>query len=352
VRSSGRIPKEIPILLIGSDLDGKVFSEATHTVLLSLHGAGIVSRHKLSPEQELILRSPDRNMEAEIRIVGQLGSQQGIYTYGVAFVDTTLKFWEIDFPPLSSVEMERGLLSLVCNSCKSLEKIDETGIEADICATGGGVLRFCQLCGTTTLWKPAQPQTLHAVHRETSPPAFGVQIPLFPSAFVAPPVGSAAPASSLPPAPLPAAPKPSFYATARPAPQTSEAPSKESADSELVVERLGAVLTLPPPVESGPPRVNRRKHARIKVTYSACVRHPDRGDDIVPCEDMSRGGLRFKSRKSYYDRSLVEIAVPYTPGQPALFVPAQIVFIQELPEQHLFRYGVAYLQLPKPGKHF
>src|SRR2546430_9005892 len=27
VRSSGRIPKEIPILLIGSDLGGKVFSE-------------------------------------------------------------------------------------------------------------------------------------------------------------------------------------------------------------------------------------------------------------------------------------------------------------------------------------
>src|SRR5206468_1224536 len=29
VRSSGRIPKEIPILLIGSDLGGKVFSEHT-----------------------------------------------------------------------------------------------------------------------------------------------------------------------------------------------------------------------------------------------------------------------------------------------------------------------------------
>ena len=43
VRSSGRIPKQIPILLIGSDLDGKVFSESTNTVLLSLHGAGIVS---------------------------------------------------------------------------------------------------------------------------------------------------------------------------------------------------------------------------------------------------------------------------------------------------------------------
>jgi len=109
---------------------------------------------------------------------------------------------------------------------------------------------------------------------------------------------------------------------------------------------------LPPPLESDAPQVNRRKHARVKVSCSACVRHPEHGDDIVTCEDMSRGGLRFKSRKRYYDRTLIEVAVPYTPGQPALFIPAQIVFFQELPEQQLFRYGVAYLQLRKPTNHF
>jgi PilZ domain-containing protein len=221
VRSSGRIAKEIPIFLIGSDLDGKVFSEPTNTVLLSLHGAGIVSRHKLSPEQELILRCPERNIEAEIRVVGQRGSQQGI------------------------------------------------------------------------------------------------------------------------------------YASTRPLPQTS-APSQSMgypAGSDLVVERLGAVLTLPPPPELEAPRANRRKHARVKVSYSASVRHAERGDDIVTCEDMFRGGLRFKSRKRYYDGTLIEVTVPYTRGPPAIFVPAQIVFFQELPEQQLFRYGVAYLQFPKLSNH-
>jgi hypothetical protein len=43
VRRSGRIPREIPILLIGSDMEGTVFSEETKTVMISLHGAGIVS---------------------------------------------------------------------------------------------------------------------------------------------------------------------------------------------------------------------------------------------------------------------------------------------------------------------
>ena len=365
VRSSGRIPKQISILLIGSDLDGKVFSESTHTVLLSLHGAGIVSHHKLSPEQELILRCPDRNIEAEIRVVGQLGSQQGIYTYGVAFVDPTLKFWDIDFPPLSPADMERGLLSLICNSCNSLEKIDETGIEADICSTGGGVLRFCPRCGTTTFWKPAQPHTLHPLSPESLPPAPDAQMPLFPGSV--PPASSPPPAlplpsvpplppalaSALPPAPVPPAP-PSFYASAQPFPPTSSpSPSAHNpGDSHLLVERLG-IATMPPP-ELEVPRVNRRKHARVKVSYTACIRHPDRGDDLVTCEDMSRGGLRFKSRKHYYDRALIEVAVPYIPGHPAIFVPAQIVFFQELPEQQLFRYGVAYLQLPKPkpGSNF
>jgi len=159
VRSSGRIPKEIPILLIGSDLGGKVFSEHTSTILLSLHGAGVLSRHKLSPEQELVLRWPERNKETEIRVVGQVGSQDGHHTYGVAFFDQDLNFWEIDFPPVSAAQRELGLLSLICSHCKTLEKVDDSGPEADVCATNEGVLRFCKRCGSSTLWKPASAVT-------------------------------------------------------------------------------------------------------------------------------------------------------------------------------------------------
>jgi hypothetical protein len=108
VRITGHIPEEVPILLIGSDLDGKIFSEPTNTVLLSHHGAGIVSHHKLSPEQELILRCPDRNSETAVRIVGQLRSSNGIHTYGLAFVDPHLNFWSSEFPPLTPAEIAAG----------------------------------------------------------------------------------------------------------------------------------------------------------------------------------------------------------------------------------------------------
>ena len=41
-RRSGRLSKQIPIVIIGADEEGRVFSEETHTVVVSLHGAGIV----------------------------------------------------------------------------------------------------------------------------------------------------------------------------------------------------------------------------------------------------------------------------------------------------------------------
>lgn len=331
VRRSGRIPKELPILLIGDDLGGKVFSEHTKTVVLSLHGAGILSTHKLSPEQELILRWPEHNKETEIRVVGQLGSHDGIHTYGVAFVDPKVNFWGLEFPPVSLFERELGLLSLACNSCKTLEKIDDTGIEADICATNEGVMRFCKRCGASTLWKLAT----NVISPEPVSPANG-QMPLFPSSSPqTPPLRP--PASSETPAPAPAF-TPSPAAPSPPA-------SAYAAYPEFHEQPRAIVLTAPPPEKSAAPRVNRRKHPRVKVNYSACVRHPQcDGDDIVLCEDMSKGGLRFKSRKKYFPQALIEVAVPYQTGQPAIFVSAQIVYAEELPEQQLFRYGVQYLK--------
>src|SRR5260370_12331874 len=289
------------MLLIGRHWDGRGCSEATKTVVLCQHGASIVSRHKLSPEQELILRLPERHKEAVICVIGQMGCQNGSYTYGVEFCDPNLNFWEIEFPPLAPEEIEAGLLSLVCSSCKTLEKINGTGIEADVCAANDGVLRFCKRCGTSTLWRPVL-----TVMNQESASAEAEPFPL-----------SSAPG-------IPASPQP-------PAPP-------------------GAVLTLSPHAlaNSPAPRAQRRKHSRVKVTYSACIRNPEGGDDIVTCQNMSKAGLCFKSSKQYSAQCLIEVAVPYAPGQPAIFVPGQIVFVEELPEQRLFCCGVQYIKPSKP----
>jgi hypothetical protein len=63
-RRSGRVAKEIDIVLLGTDTTGKVFSEETKTVVLSPHGAGVVTRYRFSPDELLTLRLAGTAKEA------------------------------------------------------------------------------------------------------------------------------------------------------------------------------------------------------------------------------------------------------------------------------------------------
>jgi len=118
MRRSGRISLAVPILIIGTDEEGRVFSEETSTVVLSRHGAGIISKEKLMAEQELVLREVATNREAEVRVVGEIAQQGSMHTYGVAFVDDTLDFWQRDFPPAPGWKERPEVLTLECGGCK------------------------------------------------------------------------------------------------------------------------------------------------------------------------------------------------------------------------------------------
>jgi hypothetical protein len=280
MRRSSRIPKEIAILLVGSDMEGKVFSEETKTVVLSRHGAGIVSQYKLVPEQELIVRRLDTNNETEIRVVGQIGSQSGSFTYGVAFLDPSVNFWGIEFPSLTESERLANRALVECSSCKRREAVEHSDLEGDVFAINEGIVRFCKQCGSSTFWKKASGGPYDVA---VSPESAREQQPLSP-------------------------------------PMSAPGTQKTAVLPE-----------------------NRRKYARTKVNCKACIRQSGQTLDVVVCEDMSRGGLCFKSRKRYFARSTIEVAVPYAPGGQSIFVHAQIVYVQELTEEKLFRCGVAYL---------
>ena len=283
LRRSSRIPKEIPILLVGSDMEGKVFSERAKTVLLSRHGAGIVSEYKLSAEQELILRSLETNSEAEVRVVGQLGAVGNSFTYGVAFLNQNIDFWGIKFPPVSQSEKDANRVVLQCASCKARETVEQSDLESDVYLVNEGIVRFCKSCGSSTFWKRAD---------ETGE-------------------GEAAPQQ---------------FDEAQDFP---ESPPEESIDS---------------PADLKPTLVseNRRKHVRTKVNFKGCIRSFAHGDDIVACEDISRAGLRFRTRKHYSVKSDIEVAAPYSPGSLNIFVRGQIVHVEQVPGEKYFRCGVAY----------
>jgi hypothetical protein len=280
-RRSNRIAREIAILLVGSDMEGKVFSEQTKTVLLSRHGAGIVSQYVLSAEQELILRRLDTDKEVEVHVVGQLGHHGESHTYGVAFLDAEVDLWGVDFPSMTDSEKEASRVLLQCSSCKAREMLEQSDLESDVYLVNEGIVRSCKTCGSSTIWKRAAEDAGGEPARlETTPP-----------------------------------------------------------EAE---ERAEPVETLPASSPDPAPTENRRKHVRTRVNFKAYIRSYAFGDDIVTCEDISRGGLRFKSRKEYVAKTEIEVAAPYAPGTPDIFVRGRIVYVVELKQERRFRCGVCY----------
>jgi hypothetical protein len=113
------------------------------------------------------------------------------------------------------------------------------------------------------------------------------------------------------------------------------------AQSELAPQANGAASSLPD--ERVLPRRNR---TRVKARVLACIRRRGFQEEVAVCEDLSKGGIAFRSRNQYPEGSRVEVAVPYTPGAGAIFVPIRIVFSRAIPSAGLFRHGAAYLKPP------
>jgi PilZ domain len=90
----------------------------------------------------------------------------------------------------------------------------------------------------------------------------------------------------------------------------------------------------------------RRNRTRVKARILACIRRRGFQEEVAVCEDLSKGGISFRSRNKYPEGSRLEVAVPYTPGAGAIFVPIRIVFSQPITGAGLFRHGAAYLRPP------
>jgi hypothetical protein len=93
----------------------------------------------------------------------------------------------------------------------------------------------------------------------------------------------------------------------------------------------------------------RRNRTRVRARVLACIRRRGFQEEVAVCEDLSKGGISFRSRNQYPEGSRLEVAVPFTPGAGAIFVPIRIVFSQAIPSAGLFRHGAAYIRPPVDG---
>jgi hypothetical protein len=358
-RRSGRISKEISILLFGSDADGRVFTEETHTVMLSRFGAGIVSRYRLIPEQDLVLRWTEAGREAEVRVVGQVAEQGSLHTYGVAFVNERVNFWQMEFPPGPN-QTERPLaLLLECGGCRDLVELLNGDFEYDICAIHGGLTRFCSECGMLTVWRVPQDAMASLQRAKTVEARRAKGLPQG-----AVPRGEAAELE-------PEAKKQFVYGgKVEIAPLDESFGMVESLNEESIEEPLleAAPEGMQEPVESAavepaPKNVwvtkstaalpaadavvpmERRTRTRAKVNFFACVRSEGYGEEIVRCIDMGRGGVSFRTPNRYEVDTNIEIAVPFSPEErsaPAIFVKGRIANVRKLEEGN-YRCGVQFL---------
>jgi hypothetical protein len=85
-----------------------------------------------------------------------------------------------------------------------------------------------------------------------------------------------------------------------------------------------------------------RARLRLQTRLTACVRQANADDELAVCEDISPLGVCFRSKRRYDAGTLVEVAVPYSPEAANIFLPANVVYSEEMPKAGLFRHGAEY----------
>jgi PilZ domain len=88
------------------------------------------------------------------------------------------------------------------------------------------------------------------------------------------------------------------------------------------------------------PMEERRRNRRTAMKTSGCIRFS--GLEVtVDCEDVSKGGFRYTSRKEYPEGTRIEAAVPYAKFSTNIFSQASIIYCHKMPDGQ-FRHGVTY----------
>jgi hypothetical protein len=98
-----------------------------------------------------------------------------------------------------------------------------------------------------------------------------------------------------------------------------------------------------PPSATGEQRD--RQRMRLKTRLTACIRQPGADDELAVCEDISPVGMCFRSKRRYAADAAIDVAVPYSPDAANIFLPARVVYSEEMPKAGLFRHGTEYRRI-------
>jgi PilZ domain len=88
-----------------------------------------------------------------------------------------------------------------------------------------------------------------------------------------------------------------------------------------------------------------RERLRLKTRLTACIRQSGADDELAVCEDISPIGMCFRSKRRYASDATIDVAVPYSPDAANIFLPARVVYSEEMPKAGLFRHGTEYRRI-------
>lgn len=151
-RRSGRSYISLPIVVVGSDINGVCFTEETKTICLSRNGARFILTHAMLPEEVLWIKNLSNGLEDEFRVIGPgqpvFGSRN---EWCVEPLHGDTKIWGVPIP--SSSAETKALIWIRCAACRTLIQSPLSWSEYCVLLATGMISRDCAVCHETTRWK-------------------------------------------------------------------------------------------------------------------------------------------------------------------------------------------------------
>ena len=170
-RLTDRVGLALPIQIFGSDVEGRTVSEDARTAEVSRHGALIVVKRTLVPQEEILIRRDRQAREAAAQVVGQVRKEGDEFYYGVRFVDAEVNLWDINFVPISESDRAVGRTLLECARCKLREVVYLEEFEAEVYHANRQLFRPCKHCRESTIWKETEYEATEREPDRVQPPS-------------------------------------------------------------------------------------------------------------------------------------------------------------------------------------
>lgn len=168
-RRTDRVLAPMRIRVIGNDAGGVSFAEETISISFNQQGARISLTHSLLPDDIVLIKNLENDIEEEFRVVG--GFQQVFGSrreWGVEALNTQSEIWGIEFTQPADGMQPKVMIE--CAACKRASQAALSSIEYDVLLSTGLISRHCERCGETTRWKPSeQPVTQETLVSSSKP---------------------------------------------------------------------------------------------------------------------------------------------------------------------------------------